>query len=129
MIECSAQNSARETVLPPISSSYNKRIDSIFICLLSLQADGAVFDFSSLYCPLQRLHYSTFLCGFVQPRSRNAPHFRLNLPRFRLTRPQTGKKTGTYPCLFRLSRFLYQLAKRMIRIVIAVPVGTGSVST
>lgn len=51
--------------------------------------------------PLQRLYYTIFFCGFVQPRSRNVPRFRLNFPHFRLSRTEQTKKTGFSPAFFR----------------------------
>ena len=96
-------------------------------CLLSQQADGAVFDFLVLTTLLQRSYYTILFCGFVQPRSRNTPRFRLILPHFRLSRPNKRKRQGKIPCLFRL--FLYPFCKTKILTAMAVPDGTGSVST
>lgn len=76
------------------------QFDFHFVCSPCKQtAPSLIFRVSTT--PLQRLYYTIFFCGFVQPRSRNVPRFRLNFPHFRLSSPEQEKKAGFSPAFFR----------------------------
>lgn len=105
MIEYSAQNSARETVLPPISSSYNKRsIRFSFVCSPCKQTAPSLFFEPIL--PVARIAYSTFFCGFGSASFAEHPAFSAEFAAISAYSPPNRKKDRDLSLPFPLIPFL-----------------------